>query len=183
MVPIDRRRPPIKRLKLPIDQSAPRSPDRRRSSPIDRPPWKRLKPPIDVKTTAHHVVRLGPCNRGLFADNRSTEGGIPQGWSFCWCFKTESGLNFVKSYPIDTALRIHSRYLISIAFFLNNFSARFYINFPADRFYSFAQRNIDPIVLSLLCHFQKVQNHFRSSKIGRVTSFYVCFSIWGNCHN
>ena len=30
-------------------------------------------------TTAHHVVQLGSCNRSI--------RGIPQGWSFCWCFK------------------------------------------------------------------------------------------------
>ena len=34
-------------------------------------------------------------------------------------------------------------------------------------------RNIDIIVLSLTCHFQKGQNHFRSSKIGRVIKFCV----------
>ena len=126
--------------------------------------------------------------------------GIPQGWSFCWCFLTDHRFEFsnlfpiiynnifpakipVNLYPIDTALRIHSRYLISIALFcyiLPKFenisqSGKFWktILSPIARLCGVF---INPIVLSLSCHFQKVQNHFCSSRIGQVIKFCV------DCH-
>ena len=53
---------------------------------------------IDIKTTAHNVVPI----------NWSIPTKVE---AFRWCLWRHSGSKFVKLYPIDTALRVHSRYL------------------------------------------------------------------------
>ena len=88
------------------------------------------------------------------------------------------------SRPMHTALRVHSRYLFTTVScsVISKIATCSWLHFASlsRRFFLFAQHNINPIVLSLLCHFQKVQSHFCSSKIGRVTKFWVKLSHFQN---
>ena len=113
----------------PIDQSAPRGPDRRGSSPIDRPPWNRLKPPINVKTRPRESNRqtgfpigweeielfvrpLGwhPIKRLKPHDQHSPRHPL-KGHSFALMFWQHSGLNLIENISPSLFIQFSSQFV------------------------------------------------------------------------